>query len=155
MHAVTKSDLTTLTHWVDGKAVSGDSGRYGDIYNPATGAVQARVPYASEDELGAAVAAAKAAFPAWAAMPALRRARIMFRLKALLEERMDDLAAIITREHGKVFDDARGEVQRRPRDRGDRAGIECCAIHNGRIHFHFAIFIENRTVASVIQGIIF
>ena len=112
MHAQTRSELETLTHWVGGEAVAGASGRFGDIYNPATGAVQGRVPYASADELDAAVQAAKAAFPAWASRSALKRARCMFRFKQLLEERMDDLAVILTREHGKVLDDARGEVQR-------------------------------------------
>ncbi len=112
MHAETRSDIETLSHWIGGKAVAGASGRFGDVYNPATGAVQARVPYASAEELASAVAVAKAAFPAWASQPALRRARCMFRLKCLLEEHMDDLAAILTREHGKVLDDARGEVQR-------------------------------------------
>jgi malonate-semialdehyde dehydrogenase (acetylating)/methylmalonate-semialdehyde dehydrogenase len=112
MHAQTRSEVETLTHWVDGAALAGASGRFGDIYNPATGAVQGRVPYANAAELDAAVQAAKAAFPAWASQSALKRARCMFRLKALLEQRMDDLAAILTREHGKVLDDARGEVQR-------------------------------------------
>ncbi len=112
MHAQTRPELETLTHWVDGEPMAGASGRFGDIYNPATGAVQGRVPYASAAELDAAVQAAKAAFPAWASQSALKRARCMFRLKDLLEQRMDDLAAILTREHGKVLDDARGEVQR-------------------------------------------
>jgi malonate-semialdehyde dehydrogenase (acetylating)/methylmalonate-semialdehyde dehydrogenase len=112
VHAETRSELDTLTHWIGGQPVAGTSGRFGDVFNPATGAVQARVPYASADELSAAVEVARAAFPAWAGQSALRRARCMFRLKTLLEERMDDLAAILTREHGKVLDDARGEVQR-------------------------------------------
>jgi malonate-semialdehyde dehydrogenase (acetylating)/methylmalonate-semialdehyde dehydrogenase len=107
-----KGDVYTLEHLVGGRLEAGQSGRFGDIYNPATGSVQGRVPYASEAEVAAAVAAARAAFPAWAAMPALRRARCMFRFKALLEERTDELAAILTREHGKVLDDARGEVTR-------------------------------------------
>ncbi len=112
MHAQTRPELETLTHWVDGEPMAGASGRFGDIFNPATGDVQGRVPYASAAELDAAVQAAKAAFPAWASQSALKRARCMFRLKDLLEQRMDDLAAILTREHGKVLDDARGEVQR-------------------------------------------
>lgn len=112
MHAQTKSELETLSHYINGERVAGTNGRFGDIFNPATGEVQRQVPYASADELDAAVQAAKAAFPAWSAMPALRRARCMFRLKALLEEHQDELAAILTNEHGKVFDDARGEVQR-------------------------------------------
>lgn len=105
-------DLPVLRHWIGGKAVPDLSGRRGDVFDPATGRVQARVPFADAVELDAAVQAAKAAFPAWAAWPALRRARCLFRLKQLIEQRADDLAAIITREHGKVLDDARGEVQR-------------------------------------------
>ena len=78
--------MEILTHYIDGKMVEGSSGRFGDVFDPATGQVQKQVPFATEDELGAAVKAASAAFPAWAAMPALRRARCMFRLKNLIEE---------------------------------------------------------------------
>ncbi len=93
MHAQTQTELETLTHVINGERVAGTSGRYGDVFNPATGEVQRQVPYATAEELDAAVQAAKAALPAWAAMPALRRARCMFRLKALIEEHQDELAA--------------------------------------------------------------
>ena len=104
--------MEKLTHYIDGKLLEGNSGRYGDVFDPATGRVQKQVPMASADELDAAVKAASAAFPAWAAMPALRRARCMFRLKNLIEEHRDELAALLTSEHGKVRDDALGEVTR-------------------------------------------
>jgi len=104
--------MEKLTHYIDGKLLEGRSGRFGDVFNPATGKVQKQVPLASADELDTAVKAASAAFPAWAAMPVLRRARCMFRLKNLIEEHRDELAAFLTSEHGKVRDDALGEVTR-------------------------------------------
>jgi len=102
----------TLTHWINGAAAEGASGRFGDVFNPATGKVQAKVPLANASELEAAVAAAKAAFPAWSAQPPLRRARVLFRFRELFEQNMDKFAAIITSEHGKVFSDAKGEATR-------------------------------------------
>ena len=104
--------MEKLTHYIDGKFHEGSSGRFGDVFDPATGQVQKKVPLASANELDKAVKAASAAFPAWAAMPALRRARCMFRLKNLIEEHKDELAALLTSEHGKVRDDALGEVTR-------------------------------------------
>jgi malonate-semialdehyde dehydrogenase (acetylating) / methylmalonate-semialdehyde dehydrogenase len=104
--------MAKLTHWINGRHVEGTSGRFGDVYNPATGEVAAQVPLASAAELDAAVAAAKAAFPDWAATPPLTRARIMFKYKALIEENADRLAAVITAEHGKVLSDAGGSLTR-------------------------------------------
>jgi len=104
--------MEKLTHFIDGKMVEGTSGRFGDVFDPATGQVQKQVPFATEDELDTAVKAASAAFPAWAAMPSLRRARCMFRLKNLIEEHKAELAGFLTSEHGKVRDDALGEVTR-------------------------------------------
>ncbi len=101
-----------INHYIGGKVVAGKSGRLGDIYNPATGEVIRKVAYASVEELRAAVAAAKAAFPAWAETPPLRRARVMFRLKSLIEQNMDRLARIITEEHGKTVEDAKGSITR-------------------------------------------
>ena len=99
-------------HFVDGRRVNGAAGRAGKVFNPATGRVQATVAFASADETQAAIRCAKAALPGWAATPPLQRARMMFRFKALLDAHADDLAGIITREHGKVLADARGEVTR-------------------------------------------
>ena len=104
--------MEKLTHYIDGIFLEGSSGRFGDVFDPATGRVQKKVPLASANELDKAVKAASAAFPAWAAMPALRRARCMFRLKNLIEEHKGELAALLTSEHGKVRDDALGEVTR-------------------------------------------
>jgi malonate-semialdehyde dehydrogenase (acetylating) / methylmalonate-semialdehyde dehydrogenase len=101
-----------ITHYIAGKAVRGISGRFGDVFNPALGEVSGRVPFASEAEVSAAIEAAHAAFPAWAATPPLKRARVMFRFKELVEANVDKLAAVITSEHGKVISDARGEAIR-------------------------------------------
>src|ERR1019366_8740997 len=109
----TQSDSPrAISHWIGGKAVSGTSGRPANVYNPATGKVQALVPLAGRSELDAAVAAAQAAFPEWSAQPPLRRARILFRFRELFEQHLDDFAQLITSEHGKVFSDARGEATR-------------------------------------------
>ncbi len=101
-----------IEHFVGGKGVAGTSGRSGPVYNPATGEIAARVPLASKEETARAIAAARAAFPAWAATPPLQRARVMFRFKELLDRHLDELARIITSEHGKVLSDARGEMVR-------------------------------------------
>jgi malonate-semialdehyde dehydrogenase (acetylating) / methylmalonate-semialdehyde dehydrogenase len=101
-----------IAHWIGGKAVAGASGRTANVYNPATGQVQALVPLANTAELNAAVWAAEVAFPAWSAQPPLRRARVLFRFRELFEQRLDDFAALITSEHGKVFSHARGEATR-------------------------------------------
>lgn len=102
----------TLSHWINGAATAGTSGQTGDIYNPATGERTGQVAFASEAEVGQAVAAAKAAFPDWAATPPLRRARVIFKFKELLEANIDRMAEIVTREHGKVISDAKGSISR-------------------------------------------
>jgi malonate-semialdehyde dehydrogenase (acetylating)/methylmalonate-semialdehyde dehydrogenase len=104
--------VATLDHFVGGRRVPGESGRFGSVFNPTTGAVTARAPYASRADVASAVADALRAFPAWAATSPLKRARVMFRFRELLEEHADELARIIAGEHGKVLADARGEVQR-------------------------------------------
>jgi malonate-semialdehyde dehydrogenase (acetylating)/methylmalonate-semialdehyde dehydrogenase len=101
-----------LNHYIGGKQVAGTSGRTAPAYQPATGEIDMQVPLATVGEVGAAVAAAHAAFPAWAETSALRRSRILFRFKELLDRHRDELAALITRQHGKVFADAQGEVTR-------------------------------------------
>jgi malonate-semialdehyde dehydrogenase (acetylating) / methylmalonate-semialdehyde dehydrogenase len=111
------SDARTTTvpmlgHFVDGRPVAGASPRSGVVFNPASGAIAARVSFASADETRAAIQAAKRALPAWAETPPLQRARVLFRFKALLDQHVDDLARIIASEHGKVLADARGEVTR-------------------------------------------
>ncbi len=102
----------TLHHYINGKRIEGASGRFGDVFNPALGSVSTRVPLAGPDEVMCAVAAAKTAFPAWAAATPLRRSRVMSRFKELVETNADRLGSLITSEHGKVRDDALGEVTR-------------------------------------------
>jgi len=92
--------------------VNGTSGRFGDVFNPATGEVEARVPFGNRTDLQDAVAAAKNAFPEWSRVNPQRRARVMFAFKALVERNMDALAHLLSREHGKVIADARGDLQR-------------------------------------------
>jgi len=108
----TEATLNDITHWIAGGRVGGSAGRTGEVFNPATGEVTGLVRLGDAGTVDAAVQAAKAAFPAWADTPSLRRARVMFRFKELLEKNRDPLARLITREHGKVLDDARGEVVR-------------------------------------------
>ncbi len=99
-------------HWIDGRAVAGASGRQQAVFNPSTGRVARQVALASTDEVNAAVAAARAAAPAWGDTPPIRRARILNNFLQLLNQNKDTLAAMITAEHGKVFTDAQGEVAR-------------------------------------------
>ena len=106
------SDATEISHFVNGQRRSGRSSRFGDVYNPASGEVTAKVPLASVQEVEGAVEAAAAAFPGWAATPPHMRARVLFRFRDLVERESDRLAAIITAEHGKVLSDAKGEVTR-------------------------------------------
>ena len=103
---------TTVNHWINGASVDGTSGRFGNVTNPATGAVSAQVAFASNADVEAAVAAATAAFPAWRDTSLARRTTILFAFRELLNTRAHELAAIITSEHGKVLSDAAGEVAR-------------------------------------------
>jgi malonate-semialdehyde dehydrogenase (acetylating)/methylmalonate-semialdehyde dehydrogenase len=99
-------------HYIAGRAVASSSGRRQPVYNPSTGAVARQVALGSAEEVGAAVAAARAAFPAWADTPPIRRARVLNKFLELLNQHRDTLAAMITAEHGKVYTDAQGEVTR-------------------------------------------
>ena len=103
---------TEVGHYIGGRSVPGASGRQQPVYNPSTGKVARQVALASADEVAAAVASAKAAFPAWADMPPIRRARVLNAFLQLLMQHRDTLAAMISAEHGKVFTDAQGEVTR-------------------------------------------
>ena len=101
-----------LGHFINGRAVAGESGRLHDIFNPTTGEVQRKVTLATRDEVTKAVDAAEKAFPGWAATNPQRRARVMFKFKELVEKDMDNLATMLSSEHGKILPDARGDVQR-------------------------------------------
>ncbi len=104
--------MKTIPHLIAGELHAGQGSRFAEVYNPALGEVIARVPLANDDDIQAAVAAARRAFPAWAETSPLKRARVMFKFKALLEDNAQKLAEIISQEHGKVVSDAMGEVTR-------------------------------------------
>ena len=102
----------TINHWIGGASVAGGNGRSGEVYNPATGELAGNVPFAGADLMGRAIAAAEAAFPDWAATPPIQRARVMFRFKDLLERHMEELATLVSAEHGKTIPDAKGSITR-------------------------------------------
>ena len=104
--------MREVGHFIGGKTVSGTSGRFGDVFNPSTGEVQAKVALATKAEVEAAIANAAAAQPGWAATNPQRRARVMFKFLELIQKEMDSLAALLAAEHGKVISDAKGDIQR-------------------------------------------
>jgi malonate-semialdehyde dehydrogenase (acetylating)/methylmalonate-semialdehyde dehydrogenase len=115
--------VKTIDHWIGGSRRPGESGRSGPVFDPATGAQTGAVAFASAAEIDLAVQAAKAAFPAWRALSVSRRAELFFRIRELFDAHREDLARLLTAEHGKVLSDAMGEVAR---------GLEviefCCGI---------------------------
>ena len=104
--------MRDIHHYVNGKSTAGQSGRFGDVYDPNTGQVQAHVALATAAEVDTAIQAAAKAQIGWAQMNPQRRARVMFAWKALIEAHMDELAALLSSEHGKVIADAKGDIQR-------------------------------------------
>ena len=102
----------TLCHYIDGKKVEGKSGRMGDIFNPATGDVTAQLPLATADEVRAVIHSSAAALPGWAATPPARRTQVLFKFRELLIEHTDELAELLSAEHGKTIPDAKGELDR-------------------------------------------
>ncbi|HQT39199.1 MAG TPA: CoA-acylating methylmalonate-semialdehyde dehydrogenase [Acidocella sp.] len=104
--------MRELTHFIGGKSVAGQSGRFADVFDPNTGAVQAHVPLASVAEVEAVIANAAAAQPAWAATNPQRRARVLMKFLDLINANMEPLARMISSEHGKTIPDAKGDIQR-------------------------------------------
>ncbi|MGE8354866.1 MAG: aldehyde dehydrogenase family protein, partial [Microvirgula sp.] len=104
--------MQEIPHYIAGQRTAGSGGRRGDVYNPAWGEVTARLCLADAGDVDAAVAAAQAAWPAWAETSPLKRARVMFKFKEILEREAPALAALISTEHGKTVPDALGEVTR-------------------------------------------
>jgi len=104
--------MKQLEHYIDGRLLHGSGQRWGEVFDPARGRQTARVPLAGAADVDAAVAAATTALPAWADTSPLRRARVLFKFRELLERHLDELAGLITAEHGKVLADAKGEVIR-------------------------------------------
>lgn len=117
--------LQTINHFINGQLVAGKSGRLHPVYDPAVGEVTKQVAFADKAEVEKAIAAAKAAFPAWSATPAVRRARVMFKFKELLEKNISEMATMITAEHGKTIVDAKGSITR-----GIEAVEVACGIPN-------------------------
>ena len=110
--AAAAGDLPILSHWIAGRPVEVLLEQTGPVYNPATGAVIARVPRGGAPEVDAAVAAAAAAFPAWRDTPLIARSQVFFAWRELLWQHREELAALITRDHGKTYPDAYAEVMR-------------------------------------------
>jgi malonate-semialdehyde dehydrogenase (acetylating)/methylmalonate-semialdehyde dehydrogenase len=104
--------MRDIQHFIAGSAFAGTSGRYGEVFDPNTGEIQARVALANQDDFERAVKSALTAQPIWAATNPQRRARVMFEFKRLVEARMDELAALLSSEHGKVIADSKGDIQR-------------------------------------------
>ncbi len=104
--------MRSVHHWIDGKEAPGKSGRTADVYNPATGEVQAKVDLASKAEMDAAIARAAEAQVGWGATNPQRRARVMMKMVDLLNRDMDKMAEVLSSEHGKTFPDAKGDIQR-------------------------------------------
>jgi malonate-semialdehyde dehydrogenase (acetylating)/methylmalonate-semialdehyde dehydrogenase len=104
--------MDTITHFINGVTVDTQSGRHADVFNPALGEPVARVALGTAEEVDAAVRAAEQAFSSWSATPPLTRARVLFKYLQLCQQHVDEFAAMITREHGKTFEDAKGEVAR-------------------------------------------
>ncbi|MCJ8156149.1 CoA-acylating methylmalonate-semialdehyde dehydrogenase [Sphingomonas sp. LaA6.9] len=104
--------MRLIQHFIDGVSLNDAPQRLGDVFDPALGKVQAQVALGDAALLERAVANAKAAQPGWAALNPQRRARVMFRFKELIEQHMDELAELLSREHGKVIADSKGDIQR-------------------------------------------
>ncbi|MBW5412322.1 CoA-acylating methylmalonate-semialdehyde dehydrogenase [Pseudomonas sp. MAG002Y] len=128
------SQETVIGHYINGQVQEAGTERYSDVFNPALGQVKARVALATTQTVNEAVAAAKAAFPAWSEQSALRRSRILFKFKELLDKHHKELAQLITSEHGKVLSDAMGEVTR---------GIEVVEFACGAPHLMKTAFTDN------------
>src|SRR5438105_6576497 len=108
----TAADAPTISNYIGGRWEPSPATRFGEVRNPATDAVLARVPLGGAADVARAVAAAARAFPAWRATPPVQRVKPLFRLKALLEEHLEDIARTVTREHGKTIDESRSSVRR-------------------------------------------
>ena len=112
MNTAVTTELRTIGHWIGGQSIGGDSGRKGPVFNPATGEQTGEVAFASTEEMDRAVATATEAYATWRQWSLSKRAELFFRIYQLVDEHRDDLARLLTAEHGKVLSDAHGEVQR-------------------------------------------
>ena len=117
-----RQDVRTLDNFIGGRWVASRTNAFFDVHNPAAGDIIGRTPLSTAADVDAAVDAATRAFPSWRDTPVNTRAQVLYRFKALLEQHFDDLARIVTTEHGKTLDEARGSVRR---------GIECVEVACG------------------------
>ena len=132
---------TEIKHFIGGERVSGASGRFSDVFNPATGEVVARTPLAGADEVNGAIASASEALTSWAATPPARRAQVLFKYRELMNNHADELAELLSMQHGKTLPDAKGEIAR---------GVEVVEFACGIPHLLKGEFSEN--VATNIDG---
>lgn len=123
-----------IQHFINGNVTPGTSDKKGDVFNPATGEIISHVTFANQQDINQAVAAAKTAFPEWSNTPAAKRARIMFKYKELLEKNLDELAQLVSNEHGKLLNDAKGSIIR---------GLEVVEFICGAPHLLKGWFSEN------------
>ncbi|MFB3737355.1 MAG: aldehyde dehydrogenase family protein, partial [Candidatus Velamenicoccus archaeovorus] len=128
------SEIPVITHWVDGRPYSGEPERYGDVFDPAVGEVASRVGFARPEDVDHAVRAAERALPAWRDTPLTGRAAVLFRFRQLLLDHVDELARIVSSEHGKVRADAMGEI---------RAGMDVLEFACGIPHLIKGEYSEN------------
>src|SRR5210317_901562 len=126
--------MKNIFHYVDGTIFKNTSSKTADVFNPATGEVQAKVSLASKSDVGDAVKSALKAFPAWSLTPPITRARILFKFKDLIEKNSDELTKLIVSEHGKVYEDAKGSLTR---------GLEVVEFACGIPHLLKGEFTEN------------
>lgn len=104
--------MRQVQHFINGSEVTGSGDRSGDVFNPATGEVQARVGFAGAEDVDTAVSAASAAFEGWADTPVMKRVAILFKFRDVLEAHKEELCELLVKEHGKVWSDAMGELTR-------------------------------------------
>ena len=126
--------VETLRNYIGGRWVESSAREFLDVYNPARGEVIAKTPLSTAADVDAAVAAARKAFPAWRDTPPVTRARVLFRFRAILEEHFEELARLVTTEHGKTLDESRGSVRR---------GIECVEVACGTPSLMMGYGLEN------------
>ena len=106
--------IKKLSHFIDGQKVGGSNDRFADIFNPATGEIILQVPLAGQEDVKSAVRSALNALPGWMATPLAKRAQVMFNFRELLKKNIDHLAKLVSREHGKTLEDAKGSVTVQP-----------------------------------------
>ena len=104
------SAIPKLKYFAEGQWLESKSGKYMDIYDPSRGEVIAQTPCCTEEEVIRAIQSAKAAFPAWSETPVMKRAQVLYRFRDLIDQHMEELTHLVAREHGKVWEEAKGDI---------------------------------------------